>query len=348
MTFMRRGRAGVPRFRSTLLARGGANRRLRRRSRPRRAVLFLVVVLGAGLVFLGAREAFEGDLFRVREIAFRGLVNARPEVLLAEAGLARRRSIFDGFSSAEARLRRDPLVLDAEIRRDLPRRLIVEIEERLPAAYWADSALWPVDASGTVLPLQPAHFGWDLPVLMVAGGHAGASSSAIRAGRLADPDARALLRLVVGMRDRVPEIFRRVSAAELRPEGRVVVHLIAGAVGATGGPPGEVRMRLETPLEKVALLPDVIRNLEMKRRSFRSVDLSFADQIVVVPGPLAPGPADPSLLDAHGEVEAAGPPEVSGGTAAPNAEPPRLEPSVAPGGLPPHSAAGEPPAHGEI
>ncbi|MFN2431281.1 MAG: cell division protein FtsQ/DivIB, partial [Gemmatimonadota bacterium] len=166
--------------------------------------------LGAALVFLAARAAVEGPLFRVREISFRGLVHARPAVLVAEAGLTRPLSIFDDLSFVPERLLRDPLVRAARVRRAFPNRLIVEVEERRPAAYWSEGALWPLDVEGRVLPLDPAHYGWDLPILME-----GRGGSALHGGRLVDGDARALLRLVVGIRDRVPEIARRVSVAEL-------------------------------------------------------------------------------------------------------------------------------------
>ncbi|MFN2433159.1 MAG: hypothetical protein ABR599_10170, partial [Gemmatimonadota bacterium] len=75
---------------------------------------------------------------------------------------------------------------------------------------------------------------------------------------------------------------------ELGGEGAVVLHLMDGA-----GDAGEVRLRLETPLAKVALLPDVLRDLELKRLGFDTLDLSFADQIVVRPVPLAEIPAPP-------------------------------------------------------
>ncbi len=272
------------RRRAAPLSRRAANRRLHpelARRRRRRALLAAGVPLGALLVFLACRVAFREGLFRVREISFRGLVHAQPAVLVAEAGLTRRRSMFDDFAFVSANLARDPLVREARVRRELPARLVVEVLERAPVAYWAaDSALVPVDAEGRVLPLDPARYGWDLPVLMAprpAGG-----GSEIHAGRIVDGDARALLRLVIGIRDRVPEVSRRVSTAELEPGGRVVLHLM--------GEGGEVRLRLETPIAKVALLPDVVRDLELKREGFESLDLSFQDQIVVRPVRL-PDPA---------------------------------------------------------
>jgi cell division septal protein FtsQ len=283
-------RPPVTRLRSAPLARRAANRRLHpglTRRRRLRAILAAGVPLGAILVFLACRAAFQEGLFRVREISFQGLVHTQPAVLVAEAGLARRHSMFDDFDFVSANLARDPLVREARVRRELPARLVVQILERLPAAYWAaDSTLVPVDADGRVLPLDPARYGWDLPVLL-ASGETG-SEARIQAGRLVDGDARALLRLVIGIRDRVPDVARRVSTAELEPDGRVVLRLM--------GEGGEVRLRLETPIAKVALLPDVVRDLELKRQGFETLDLSFPDQIVVRPVRLpdaAPGePAD--------------------------------------------------------
>ncbi|MBA2565273.1 MAG: FtsQ-type POTRA domain-containing protein [Gemmatimonadetes bacterium] len=278
----RRGQAAAPPRRARKVA---PNRRLSANlPRRRRARIWLAasVPLGAALVFAGLWGTFEGDLFLVREITFRGLVHAHPQVLVAESGLARPRSLFDDLSTPRAALLRDPLVRDVRLRRRFPSRLIVEVDERRPVAYWSDEVLLPVDAEGRVLPLHPAHYGWDLPILMApahadgaAGGAERARPSVVEGGRLVDGSARALLRLVIGIRDRVPEIARRVSVAELTGGGRVVFHLM--------GDEGEVRLRLETPLEKVALLSDIIRDLELKRKGFESVDLSFSDQIVVRP-----------------------------------------------------------------
>lgn len=264
-------------------SRHAANRRLHPalvRRRRLRWLLLIGIPLGASLVFLACRTAFQEGLFRVREITFRGLVHAQPAVLVAEAGLARPRSMFDDFAFVAANLARDPLVREVHVHRELPARLVVEIQERAPAAYWAaDSTLLAVDAEGRVLPLDPARFGWDLPVLMASRPRNGASG--IQAGRIVDGDARALLRLVIGIRDRVPEISRRISTAELEPGGRVALHLM--------GQGGEVRLRLETPMDKVALLPEVLRDLELKQQGFESLDLSFQDQIVVRPVELAAG-----------------------------------------------------------
>jgi hypothetical protein len=202
----------------------------------------------------------------------------------------------------DRRVRADPLVGDP-VRRELPARLVVEVKERVPAAYWAaDSTLWPLDAEGRALPLDPTHFGWDLPVLLAPVGPGGAAP-ALQAGRLVDGDSLALLRLVIGIRDGVPEIARRISTARLGSDGRVALRLV--------GEGGEVRLRLETPIRKVALLPDVLRDLEIKRQAFETVDLSFEDQIVVRPA----GRADfPAPLE-RGPGSVAGPTTTAGGPA---------------------------------
>jgi hypothetical protein len=300
------------------------------RTRRRRLRAAVAAAAGTAAAFGAAHAVFEGGLLRVRDVRFTGLVNARADVLRAESGLARRRWIFDDVDAAEAALRRDPLVRSARIRRELPNRLVVEVEERVPAAYWSGPELRPIDGEGRVLPLDPARYGWDLPVLMAPGRRDAAP--AVHEGRLVDGEVRALLRLVVGIRDRVPEIARRVSVAELRDGGRVVLHVMRAAGGGERARPGEVRLRLETPLEKVALLPDVIRDLELRRAGFESLDLSFADQIVVRPGePVPPAegsfPAPPArgAPSAGGAAGGAGPAPVGGPAAAPAPSPdPRL------------------------
>lgn len=302
LSWPRRRRPTQPAFAPAPAARAGTNRRVRpelARTRRRLVRAALALVGGTAAMFGAAHALSEGGLFRVREVRFTGLVHARADVLRAEAGLARRRWIFDDLDPVEAALRRDPLVRRASVRRELPGRLVVEVEERQPAAYWSGPELRPIDGEGRVLPLDPARYGWDLPVLMAPGRRD--SAPAVHEGRLVDGEVRSLLRLVVGIRDRVPEIARRISVAELREDGRVVLHVMRAAGGGERARPGEVRLRLETPLAKVALLPDVIRDLELRRAGFESLDLSFADQIVVRPGEPVPSGGGPAFGRPAGE-----------------------------------------------
>jgi hypothetical protein len=45
--------------------------------------------------------------------------------------------------------------------------------------------------------------------------------------------------------------------------------------------PGEVLLARETPVDKMALVDDVLRDLRKKGVSFTRLDLRFPDQIVV-------------------------------------------------------------------
>ena len=127
--------------------------------------LVALLFLGAGGA-LGYRFAVRGDLLRVREIRFHGLLHARPEELLSLLPAARGDHLLAiDPGAAEAALRRHPWVASAEVHRRLPPALDIEVVEHQPAALVDLGGLYLVDSRGAVFKRAAPGDGLDLPVV---------------------------------------------------------------------------------------------------------------------------------------------------------------------------------------
>lgn len=105
------------------------------------------------------------ETFRVADVEVRGnryLDAAEVEALLRLADDA---SIWEDVDELERRVAAYPLVLEATVRRRLPATFTVNVVERVPVALVATPTYEAVDAEGVRLPIDPARFRLDLPVL---------------------------------------------------------------------------------------------------------------------------------------------------------------------------------------
>ncbi|HUO99986.1 MAG TPA: FtsQ-type POTRA domain-containing protein [Gemmatimonadota bacterium] len=256
------------------------NRRVDRehKARRRRAVLraFRLVVL-ATVLALGSYQAFRladardwFSIFQIREVRVVGARVAHPTVLVAEAGLMgedlRYWSPLAGYA---ARVERDPLVEVARLERSFPNRLVLVIEERTPIALLKLERLTPVDAAGRVLPVSPFHAGWDAPIMMT-GWQAG---EVLSGGSVRLEPVRALLTWLGQVVEEYPALYGEISAIELDERGTIVLHLVSAE--------GTIVLDRTTPMEKLLLIDDVLRDLRAKGLSYERLDLRFEDQIVV-------------------------------------------------------------------
>lgn len=256
------------------------NRRVDRRRRETRRRLAVaaaktaLAIAAAGLVvWHGVRFADVHDWldpFRVREVRVVGVDVANPTVLVAEAGLMgadlRWWSALGGYAE---RVERDPLVAEARLRRRFPNRLTLEVVERRPVAFLALDRLAPADSTGRVLPVSAFQPGWDVPVMRVPW----PAAAVEREGRIRLALVRDALSWLGEVGRRYPALAREISAVELDGAGIVTLRLVHAE--------GDVVLDLATPIEKLALVDDVLRDLHEKGIRFSRLDLRFEDQIVV-------------------------------------------------------------------
>ena len=206
----------------------------------------------------------ELDFFRAREYRVAGARLLQEQEVLAAAAISPFVSVFDDLTSIEMRLELHPLIRRARVIAELPRTLVVTIEERIPVGFVAGPVLEPVDRDGQVLPLDPVQHRLDLPLLIRAGGGAALSPSQVRVlamevDRLAADD---------------PTFLAAVSEMAIDDRG-----------DATALLSGDLLLRFRPPLshrqlrDGLTVLEDAV--LRHPDQTASVLDLRFEDQVVV-------------------------------------------------------------------
>jgi cell division septal protein FtsQ len=233
----------------------------------------VVVGLLALAIHHGARLADARgwlDPFRVREVRVEGITLANPNVLVAEAGLMGETvHWWTPLHDYVANVERDPLVQSASFHRRFPNGLTLEVVERRPVALLALDRLAPVDSTGRVLPVTAYREDFDAPVLTTPW----PADRVARAGRVENPAVRAMLARLGEIAIHYPVLSREISAIRMESDGAIALTLVHAE--------GEVVMDHATPLAKLALVDDVVRDLRRKGVAYDRLDLRFEDQIVV-------------------------------------------------------------------
>jgi cell division protein FtsQ len=230
-----------------------------------RLVLWISVAGGVGLVAAWLPDALaEIEYFRATEFRVVGARLIETQEILETAAIPWYASVFDATDSWEGRLERHPLVRRARITKDLPRTLVLTVEEREPVALVAGALLDPVDRDGQVLPLSPAAYRMDLPLLRADRGFEDLSASQLRI----------LAMEVERLTADDPSFMSSVSEIALDDKG-----------DATAVVEGDVRLRFRPPLshrrlrDGLTALDDAGRRRPDQQAAI--VDLRYADQVVV-------------------------------------------------------------------
>ncbi|HMG22890.1 MAG TPA: FtsQ-type POTRA domain-containing protein [Kofleriaceae bacterium] len=210
--------------------------RAARRALPAAAAVAVVAVLGGGL-WAGYRWLARSPRFAITRIAITGAHRVDPDALRARLPIQIGDNAFTGLAEVARVVRAEPWVAAAEVRRQLPHTVAIELRERVAAALVELGELYLVDASGR--PFKRAALeageGDGLPVLTGLG----------RAAFAADPTAAAAtVRDALDALERWRGGTQRPANAEvhLDPHGAVTLHTrspaIAIQLGATGGEAG--------------------------------------------------------------------------------------------------------------
>ncbi len=177
-------------------------------------VFLFIVVLAVGLAAALARapEALSRvEAFRVVQVQVEGNRFLSREEAVQALHLSSTASVWDDLETWEERLRRHPLVAEAEVDRRLPGTLVLRVMERMPVALVSNPALEPVDATGRFLPLDPAAHRLDLPLITPRQEEAVSSLSAAERRLAAMEIAR--------MAEWDPEVLARISEVTPGPRG---------------------------------------------------------------------------------------------------------------------------------
>lgn len=224
-----------------LRARRIAVRRNEGRRRLRRLVLLVVIISLIGLGWGAVRS----PLLDVDTVEVAGASRTGAEAVMAASGIEPGEPLASiDAGAAEAAVAALPWIATAEIRRDWPGTVTIEVTERTPVAVAAghDGGWAVLDVAGRVLAVEPEPVE-GLPVVM------GLESLGPPGSQVAD-EAGALEVVAI-----LPEALRS-EVASVRARGRDLV------VELRGG--GEVRMGPPTSLEdKVLAVATVLEEVEV-------------------------------------------------------------------------------------
>lgn len=236
----------------------------------RKGIRFVVVLALAGLLAAGAsrvpRLLSEIEIFEVRELRLEGERYLTMDEAVRWAAVPSGASVWDEPGRWERSLRAHPMVRDARIERELPHTLVLTVEEREPVALVPTPTLEPVDAEGRSLPLDPARHRMDLPLIRPHRLHDGR--------RLTPGERREVAAEIARLSEIDPRFMASVSDVAVGARDHLVVRLADPGVEVRYRPPLTSR-RLHRGLQALA----DARSRE--RRTPRSVDLRYDDQVVV-------------------------------------------------------------------
>ena len=277
-------RAGSPEFgHDTRYLRPEASRPIARR-RPRRgwrrvALIAFRCALGAGVI-LGAREAAvraaSSSLFDLKQVVFEGTRRAQPEALRSAVAAAGDGNVFDlDLPAIRRRLETNPWVRTADVRRRLPDKIVVSVQEREPAGVaLVDGRALLVDETGiTLAECGTLPESCAFPVLTGLDG----LDAETRAGRIASGVAacREVARIA-------PGLAASLSEVDLRMPDRITV------LRDGGGAP--LLLSPEEPGRNLRNFLDIEPDLRGRFEIVQSVDLRFRGRIAVTPDPDAVPP----------------------------------------------------------
>ncbi len=215
------------------------------------ALAVVLVIAAACARWWGPLALSQLDYFHVRHIVIDGLRYAPREELVRSLGVDTMQSIWQATQPLAEKAETHPMIASAVVERQLPGTMVLHVVERIPVALVrGDAALRPVDLSGTVLPIDPAHTTVDAPIVQSAD--------------------TVLLKLLDGLRVQAPSVYARVTEAERTKSGDVRVALGALVVRASA----EVT---------VARFLDILPvEADLARNHLRAVelDLRFREQVI--------------------------------------------------------------------
>ena len=246
-----------------------------RRRRVWRAGALLVPVLLGGMLY-GLRGplltaaaslrdfVLHSPYFSLREIQVRGGDKVNGHEIVAMAGLRRGMSIWSiDLTSIEKKIAGHPWVRRVSVRREFPRRVVIEVEERTPKAIVALRKLYYVDRDGMLF--KEVGPGEDVKFPLLTG---------LRAEQLTRPDPSTRKRIQDAIRLGEMMVQRSHSLSEIhfaKPD-RLVVYTTAHPIA--------LHMGWGDWAEKLDRMERLFGLWRGNEERLGSLDMSFRDQVV--------------------------------------------------------------------
>ena len=247
--------------------------------RWRRALLRVGCVLGVMLLgFVAYRVSgpmaiaavslrefiLESQYFSVREIQVRGADKVSGDEVIAMAGLRRGMSIWSiELAAIEKKIGRHPWVRRVSVRREFPRRVIIDVEERTPKAIVAMRKLYYVDSDGVVFKEVGPGENVKFPLL-----------TGLRPEQITAPDPATRKRIQDALRLSEMMVQRSHSLSEIhfaKPD-RLVVYTTAYPIA--------LHMGWGNWAEKLTKMERLLVLWKGNEERLASLDMGFRDQVV--------------------------------------------------------------------
>ncbi len=205
--------------------------------------------------------------FAIREVKVLGVEKVKGADLVVMSGLGPHTGIWSiDPAEIEERVRRHPWVKSVLIRRELPARLVIHIEEWSASAIVALDKLYYVADDGVIFKALDDDDSVDFPFI-----------TGLRAARLPpqEPGTRDKLSQAVALGRKVERASLGLSEIRFEPGGGIVLYPVSYAV--------PFRMGWGDWDEKLTRMRWFLREFQGKGVRFRAVDLSFRGQVVARP-----------------------------------------------------------------
>lgn len=225
----------------------------------------------SGGVQVAVREArgffLTHSYFAIREVKVLGVKKVKGADIVVMSGLGPHTRIWSiDPVEMEERVRRHPWVKSVLIRRELPARLVITIEEWTPGAIVALDKLYYVADDGVIFKALDEEDSVDFPFI-----------TGLRAAELPpeEPGTRKKLSEAVVFARTVEQTALGLSEIRFQPGGGIVLYPVSYSV--------PFHMGWGDWDDKLSRLEWFLRKFQGKGARFRAVDLSFRGQVVARP-----------------------------------------------------------------
>ena len=248
-------------------------RRWRQYIRVGSAIVTLMVVAvalygwrqqGMAALIAGRQLILESPYFAVREIQVRGGEKFGGQEIVTLAGLKQGMNMWRIEPAAiEKEIAKHPWVRRALVRREFPRRVVIEIEERTPKAIVAIGKLYYVDSDGVVFKEVGAGESVQFPLLTGLRPHELGSR---------DPAVREKIQDAVRLSDLMSKDAHTISEVHFETQDRVILYTTAY--------PLALHMGWGDWENKVRRVERVLTLWKGQEERLITLDASFGDQVV--------------------------------------------------------------------
>lgn len=233
-------------------------------------------VLMALLVVILAGTAIYANVWKenrhINDVVVEGNKIVAVKDILALAKVPSGTLLFElDIYAVEQRVTKNEFVRSVAVHRDIPNRVRITIEERIPVAAMVMDKLYYLDVEGVVLPPATSQFIFDLPVITgVAQG-----SDCTPGKRTKSKNVLAALELLATARDIDEEVYRNISEIHIDGDKDFVFYTAEFGIPVLLGRDriGQKLVKFEAFWKSVAA--------QQGAHLLQYVDLRFEDQVVV-------------------------------------------------------------------